>query len=264
MEPECFTCGEKDPKKFYVLPSGKFKSRTRCNLCDKYDARARKKVLKVPSASRGSFTIMEAERQQWKKYVDKQLRKYRRFVREAAYRAVIVRAREGLGHQAEVIKDRIRAARRTAVAVHLSKRTWKWYIDLRKLIGRRCRIETSDGAIRIGRISGINMHQIITNGTSRPTITLNLPIDLEIDGDSSDKIEFRRIKRIKVQYPKKIPMSEIRRNLGVDARGIYINYHAKGRGKSYKSRIIRKRTDVVREPGGGTEPDGGSDKGKNG
>jgi hypothetical protein len=55
-------------------------------------------------------------------------------------------------------------------------------------IGRHVHIETGDGIYRDGRLSGIGVRTLKVNGTA-----MDWPIDLELNGDPSDRVPIERV-----------------------------------------------------------------------
>lgn len=69
----------------------------------------------------------------------------------------------------------------------------KWIDDLVRAIGQHIRIETRDGLEREGRLSGIQARTIKWNGKD-----VDLPEDIELNGDSYDRIPLDRIASFEV------------------------------------------------------------------
>ncbi len=66
-----------------------------------------------------------------------------------------------------------------------------WTINLDDLSTGRHRVETNEGAVRIGKITKINWRSLQINGK-----TQMIPVSLEIDKDGTDFITFAVIMRI--------------------------------------------------------------------
>jgi hypothetical protein len=69
-----------------------------------------------------------------------------------------------------------------------------WDIDLSGLVGEFCHIETNEGSIRDGRISGFQEKPFKINNTQ-----YRLPLALELNGDKEDLIEFSQIKVLRLK-----------------------------------------------------------------
>lgn len=72
--------------------------------------------------------------------------------------------------------------------------SWRWDIDMRPAVGQFCFIETLEGVIREGRITGVRTKQIKINKQ-----VYDLPECLELNGDTGDQIGFDRIKELIVK-----------------------------------------------------------------
>lgn len=77
---------------------------------------------------------------------------------------------------------------------------WRWDINLDNLVGRDVVIETRDAVVREGRVSAFRYAGIIIadHAVAKKT-TVNLPIALELNGDSGDTIDIARIERLQVR-----------------------------------------------------------------
>ncbi len=67
----------------------------------------------------------------------------------------------------------------------------KWVDDLVGLIGQYVKIETLDGCLREGRLSGLGWALFHVNGGE-----VRRPTDFELNGDPNDKITLERVKKI--------------------------------------------------------------------
>lgn len=78
-----------------------------------------------------------------------------------------------------------------------------WHTNAAALVGRTVYIETKDGSMRTGRISGerTERFELIDDqvlGKPQQQI-LTIPLDLEFNGDPSDRLEWKRIRSIKIR-----------------------------------------------------------------
>lgn len=62
---------------------------------------------------------------------------------------------------------------------------FEWEVDLSEMVGAFCKIETTDGSIREGKITGVNSHPVQIDGE-----VYDLPKCVELNGDTSDTIDF--------------------------------------------------------------------------
>lgn len=73
------------------------------------------------------------------------------------------------------------------------KRPGQWIDDVHAAIGRHVHLETSDGLLREGRLTGLGNRVIEINGESR-----ELPNRIELNGDPNDYIDFHLIARMTI------------------------------------------------------------------
>lgn len=64
----------------------------------------------------------------------------------------------------------------------------KWIDELVHTIGQYVRLETGDGIVREGRLSGLGSRQLRWNGEPVEILT-----ELELNGDPADRIPLQRI-----------------------------------------------------------------------
>ena len=70
-----------------------------------------------------------------------------------------------------------------------------WWMDqIHKSVGKYVNLETVDGVIRGGRLSGLRLDKVTFNGQEADAIR-----ELELNGDPTDCVEMYRIKRIDLQ-----------------------------------------------------------------
>lgn len=69
----------------------------------------------------------------------------------------------------------------------------EWIDILMDGVGSNFWLETSDGIEREGKISGFGMKEIEVNGS-----VVEWPVEIEVNGDSMDKIPLNRVKSIRV------------------------------------------------------------------
>ena len=67
-------------------------------------------------------------------------------------------------------------------------RPGKWIDELIESVGEFVSLETVDGVMREGRISGFTYRSFIFNGDE-----VQLPIEIEVNGDPNDRIPIDRI-----------------------------------------------------------------------
>jgi hypothetical protein len=66
--------------------------------------------------------------------------------------------------------------------------TGKWIDELVATTGQYVRLETSDGVIREGRLSGLRTRELTWNGAK-----VLIPTEVELNGDPNDTIPMDRI-----------------------------------------------------------------------
>jgi hypothetical protein len=69
-----------------------------------------------------------------------------------------------------------------------------WIDKLVESVGEFMSLETTDGILREGRISGFTYRSFILNGDE-----VQLPIEIEVNGDPSDRIPIDRIAKIDLE-----------------------------------------------------------------
>jgi len=69
----------------------------------------------------------------------------------------------------------------------------KWYDLLVDSTGEFMRLETSDGLVRQGKISGYRERTVIINGNEVP-----VPIEIEINNDPNDTVPLDRVAKIDI------------------------------------------------------------------
>lgn len=79
------------------------------------------------------------------------------------------------------------------MASKTKKRPGQWIDDVEGAIGRFVHLETYDGIMREGRLSGLRTREVTVNGEARA-----FPVALELNGDPNDYIEFAFITRMKI------------------------------------------------------------------
>lgn len=73
------------------------------------------------------------------------------------------------------------------------KRPGQWIDDVHGAIGRHVHLETSDGLIREGRLTGLGTREIEINGEPR-----EIPNRIELNGDPNDYIDFGTVARMTI------------------------------------------------------------------
>lgn len=68
-----------------------------------------------------------------------------------------------------------------------------WIDTLTEGVGEHFWLETTDGVIREGRISGFSVRTLLVNN-----VEVDFPTEIEVNGDSMDKIPLDRVKAIRV------------------------------------------------------------------
>lgn len=66
-------------------------------------------------------------------------------------------------------------------------------VMLLESVGRNVHLETHDGSIREGKLTGYDCRGIIING-----VTLDYPMALELNGDLTDHIELKMIAKLDI------------------------------------------------------------------
>lgn len=72
-------------------------------------------------------------------------------------------------------------------------RLGQWIDDINDAVGRFVHIETFDGALREGRLTGLRNRDMNINGVEKP-----FPTAIELNDDSSDYIELILIRKITI------------------------------------------------------------------
>jgi len=72
-------------------------------------------------------------------------------------------------------------------------RAGTWIDQIMDSVGRHFWVETSDGVVREGKISGITTRSMSMNDQS-----VEMPIEIEVNGDPNDRIPLDRMARFKV------------------------------------------------------------------
>lgn len=70
----------------------------------------------------------------------------------------------------------------------------QWIDELVGSVGEFTDLETTDGVRREGRISGFQMKKMVFNG-----IDVDIPIEVELNGDPNDRIPISRIGKINIK-----------------------------------------------------------------
>lgn len=73
------------------------------------------------------------------------------------------------------------------------KRAGQWIDDVLGAIGRPVHLETGDGVLREGRLTGLGWREIEINGQVR-----EVPNRVELNGDPNDYIDFDLIVRMTI------------------------------------------------------------------
>ncbi len=68
---------------------------------------------------------------------------------------------------------------------------WKWEIHLDEMVGKFVHLETRDGSIREGKLTGIETYDLEINNS-----TYRVPMCFQINGDALDTISFQQIKEM--------------------------------------------------------------------
>jgi hypothetical protein len=71
------------------------------------------------------------------------------------------------------------------------KGSGKWMEEIHNNVGEFMRLETIDGVVREGRMSGLRLRQLELNGKQVEIIT-----ELELNGDPTDCVELYRVAKI--------------------------------------------------------------------
>lgn len=73
------------------------------------------------------------------------------------------------------------------------RRPGLWLDELAASVGRFIHVETKEGVLREGKLTGIRYEDLEINGKKRDVLTA-----LELDGDPSDYIDFSVMRRITI------------------------------------------------------------------
>jgi hypothetical protein len=68
-----------------------------------------------------------------------------------------------------------------------------WLNDIHASIGKYISLETVDGVVREGRLSGVRLNAVKFNGVEQHSI-----IELEMNGDPTDCVEFYRVAKLDI------------------------------------------------------------------
>ena len=91
------------------------------------------------------------------------------------------------------IKNNDKCKKKQEVKMHLGK----WIDSLYTNIGCYLDLETTDGVKREGKLTSISFRQFTLNKK-----LVNIPDEIEINGDPSDKIPISRIMNLNIDFPK--------------------------------------------------------------
>lgn len=82
----------------------------------------------------------------------------------------------------------------------LAKReSWLWKIDVTALVGRNCFVETLEGVLREGKITGTESREMKIKDVLRGVEMVLIPLRIELNGDPSDTIDFMRMHRFELR-----------------------------------------------------------------
>lgn len=68
---------------------------------------------------------------------------------------------------------------------------WQWDIGITDMVGLFVHLETRDGSIREGKITGVDTESVVINGER-----YEIPVSFQLNRDVQDIIEFRQIKQM--------------------------------------------------------------------
>ena len=71
-----------------------------------------------------------------------------------------------------------------------------WVDSLYNSIGRYLNLETTDGVKREGKLTSMTFNQFVLNEEK-----VNIPDEIEINGDPTDKIPISRIAKMSIDFP---------------------------------------------------------------
>ena len=69
----------------------------------------------------------------------------------------------------------------------------KWIDDINDGVGKYVKMETRDGVVREGRLSGLRTRQIVFNGKIQEIVT-----ELELNGDPTDTVDFGVLESVSI------------------------------------------------------------------
>jgi hypothetical protein len=75
----------------------------------------------------------------------------------------------------------------------------KWIDDIVDATSKYCYIETTDGVLRQGRISGLKLSSLVLNGEKVEIVT-----EIELNGDISDSVPINRLAKLTIQASRNI------------------------------------------------------------
>lgn len=70
----------------------------------------------------------------------------------------------------------------------------KWIDEINRSIGKNFQLETTDGVVRHGRITGLTHKEFKYNDEN-----VTMPTEIEVNGDPNDRIPLDRLNSLKIR-----------------------------------------------------------------